>query len=133
MAASPPLILTQAEEYVRCELQGIDASHDFEHIDRVRKLALSLAAEENVLDSDTLQVIELAALLHDIKDWKYSGSESAGSEAARTFLLERGVAPVQVDRIVHVYVTLSNLLRTLTNFIEMTYKMRSPQNHLHWL
>jgi len=68
---------------VKDELKGNDGSHDFHHINRVRKLALSLAEEEHIENTD---VVELAALLHDIKDWKYSGSETAGIDAARQFL-----------------------------------------------
>jgi len=45
-------------------------SHDWFHIDRVRRNAVSLAAEEKIED---MLAVELAALLHDIKDWKYSG------------------------------------------------------------
>jgi HD superfamily phosphodiesterase len=30
---------------------------------------------------DSLEVVELAALLHDIKDWKYSKDAGEGAEA----------------------------------------------------
>lgn len=43
-----------------------DASHSFDHIDRVRKNALALAVAEGIPDSHTRAVIELAALLHDV-------------------------------------------------------------------
>ena len=33
--------------------------------------------------------MELGALLHDIGDWKYSGSEDAGPEQAANFLKEQ--------------------------------------------
>ena len=51
-------------------------------------MALRLAKDEGVSD-DEQEVCELAALLHDIADWKYSGSETAGlvslqSASART-------------------------------------------------
>lgn len=39
--------------------------------------------------SDQLQdpeVVEVASLLHDIQDWKYSGSETAGATAAQVKL-----------------------------------------------
>lgn len=104
-----------------------EQSHDWLHIERVRRLAMSLAREtqrsqsdtkarisasgsgstassaststsapkereerivdeSEMVDDDTLLIVELAALLHDIKDWKYSGSESAGADAAAEFL-----------------------------------------------
>ena len=30
-----------------------------------------------------LEVVEVASLLHDIQDWKYSGSETAGANAVQ--------------------------------------------------
>ena len=30
-----------------------------------------------------LEVVEIASLLHDIQDWKYSGSEVAGANAVQ--------------------------------------------------
>ncbi len=65
-----PSIIKAAEEWVRAEVAGHDASHDFSHIDRVRRNALAIAAAEGVSDPHQLAVIELAALLHDVKDWK---------------------------------------------------------------
>jgi uncharacterized protein len=47
-------------------------------------------------------VVELAALLHDVKDWKYSGSETAGADAVRAFLESRGCARELIERVVHV-------------------------------
>lgn len=52
----------------------------------MRALALSLATEEGLNDRLSLEVVELAALLHDVGDWKYTGSETAGIEMARMFL-----------------------------------------------
>jgi uncharacterized protein len=48
-------------------------------------------------------VIELAALLHDLKDWKYSGSETAGSDCARAFLETAGSdSPELIERVCYV-------------------------------
>mmetsp|Transcript_6328 Transcript_6328/g.16285 ORF Transcript_6328/g.16285 Transcript_6328/m.16285 type:complete len:227 (-) Transcript_6328:193-873(-) len=76
-----------AEDFVREEIRscGVDSSHDWWHISRVRTLALKLADEEQ-LPGESLEVVELAALLHDIKDWKYSKDAGAGSEAVKAFL-----------------------------------------------
>lgn len=43
--------------------------HD-RHIERVWKLAKEIAIKEGVQDTE---IVELSALLHDIRDWKYSG------------------------------------------------------------
>ncbi|RZC71409.1 hypothetical protein C5167_034580 [Papaver somniferum] len=48
-------------------MKGNDASHDASHVFRVRDLALSLAKEEGLSSSlDPMEIVELAALLHDI-------------------------------------------------------------------
>lgn len=41
------------------------------HVDRVRKLALTIGGQEG-LGEESLQTIELAALLHDVGDHKYA-------------------------------------------------------------
>eukprot|EP01006_Ploeotia_vitrea_P007463 TRINITY_DN17130_c0_g1_i1.p2 TRINITY_DN17130_c0_g1~~TRINITY_DN17130_c0_g1_i1.p2 ORF type:complete len:208 (-),score=130.42 TRINITY_DN17130_c0_g1_i1:71-694(-) len=76
-----------------------DGSHDWFHVDRVRRTALTLAKEEGTKD---LQTVELAALLHDIKDWKYSGEHSAGEDAVRAFLEAEQVPAEVVDKVAHV-------------------------------
>lgn len=45
-----------------------DPSHDFYHVDRVRRLALAIAHSLHGVD---LLVVELAALFHDLIDAKY--------------------------------------------------------------
>ncbi|KAG5620198.1 hypothetical protein H5410_005416 [Solanum commersonii] len=65
-------IIRKAEELVEKAMRGNDASHDAAHAFRVRDLALSLAHEETLSTSpDSILIVELAALLHDIGDYKY--------------------------------------------------------------
>lgn len=79
----PAELVVQTAEYVRQTLAGDSSGHDWWHIDRVRHLALKLAREERA----NCLVVELAALLHDIADWKFhGGDESAGPRAARDWL-----------------------------------------------
>lgn len=73
--------------------------HDWFHIDRVRRMALVLANEEGA-DS---QVVELAALLHDIDDWKFNGGDiDGGPKAARLWLESLEGRPDVIDRVVKV-------------------------------
>ncbi len=84
-------IIKQTEEYVRSKLQGDSSGHDWWHIYRVWKMALKLAKEEKDVD---LFVVQLAALLHDIADWKfYNGDDDVGPKLAREFL-----SKLQVDK-----------------------------------
>ncbi|KAJ4849417.1 hypothetical protein Tsubulata_007254 [Turnera subulata] len=62
----------KAEKLVEKAMAGNDASHDAAHVWRVRDLALSLAREEGLSSNpDSMEIVELAALLHDIGDYKY--------------------------------------------------------------
>ncbi|KAF6160841.1 hypothetical protein GIB67_036042 [Kingdonia uniflora] len=65
-------VMKRAEELVKLAMKGNDASHDASHVFRVRDLALSLAHEEGLSSSpEAMEIVELAALLHDIGDYKY--------------------------------------------------------------
>ncbi|XP_028766998.1 uncharacterized protein LOC114724729 [Neltuma alba] len=80
-----------AELLVEKAMKGNDASHDPAHVWRVRDLALSLAREEGLSSSPTsMEIVELAALLHDIGDYKYLRDPSE-EKIVENFLEEEGV------------------------------------------
>ncbi|CAA0812124.1 Cellulase (glycosyl hydrolase family 5) protein [Striga hermonthica] len=84
-------IIARAEELVKSAMGGNDASHDAAHAFRVRDLALSLAREEGFSTSpDSILTVELAALLHDIGDYKYMRDPSEG-QIVEDFLVKEGV------------------------------------------
>lgn len=77
-----PIDLTVA--HIREVFSGEATGHDWWHIYRVWQLAKRIARDEGPVD---LHIVELAALLHDIADWKFHGGDlMAGSRAARTWL-----------------------------------------------
>lgn len=81
-------LLERTEAWVREHHAGDSSGHDWWHIDRVRRVALRLAETEG---ADRF-VVELAALLHDVGDWKFhDGDEKAGSRIAREWLERQGV------------------------------------------
>ncbi|KAK8952389.1 hypothetical protein KSP39_PZI004906 [Platanthera zijinensis] len=82
--------LKMAEKLVVSTMAGRDASHDAAHAFRVRDLALSLAREEG-LESQSLEIVELAALLHDIGDYKYNKDFKEDTLIVESFLEEEGV------------------------------------------
>ena len=97
-------ILQSTEQFVRDTLAGDSSGHDWWHIDRVRRNALHIAREE----SADLFVVELAALLHDIADWKFhGGDESAGPRAARAWLVQNELDPDTIDRVCEIIATVS--------------------------
>ncbi len=64
-------LLSDIEEFVKKTMSNNDASHDWNHIKRVRKMALYLADKENLSKAES-EIVEYAALMHDVDDWKYS-------------------------------------------------------------
>ena len=102
MSSSPPdaELIQRTAAHVRRQLEGDSSGHDWWHVWRVWQLARRLALEEGA----DLEVVELAALLHDIADWKFSGGdETAGPAAARAWLAGAKVAEttiVHVERII---------------------------------
>lgn len=79
---------------VREQMAGMEGSHDFEHIDRVRRMALFLAEKEG----GDLFIVEMAALLHDLEDWKYSG-DATENGITRDWLKSLGLSDELIIKI----------------------------------
>jgi uncharacterized protein len=93
------LQITKVENFVRENITGYDAGHDWYHIERVRNLSLVIGTEEKI--RNTLAV-ELAALLHDIGDSKFRkpGDSNAGeliSELLQSLEVERDIISAVVN------------------------------------
>ncbi len=85
--------------FVKEKLENAEGGHDWFHIERVYKNALSIA--ENEVCDDT--VVKLAALLHDIADSKFhNGDETVGPEIAREFLLSNEVEEATIQHIIKI-------------------------------
>ncbi|CAN1325488.1 Uncharacterized protein YpgQ [Linum perenne] len=92
----------KAEQLVETTMKDNDASHDASHVWRVRNLALSLASEEGLSShSDSLQIVELAALLHDIGDYKYLRDPSE-EKIVEKFLEEEGIDEIKKVKILSI-------------------------------
>jgi uncharacterized protein len=89
-------ILSRAREYVREEMSKDASGHDWWHIHRVATMAKRLATE---CGADPF-VTELAALLHDVGDYKLVGpSDEAESAIARRWMEANSVPPTVIDHI----------------------------------
>ena len=88
------ILLTATENFVKSVLEGDSSGHDWWHIHRVRKLALMIGKSEGA----DLFIVELAALLHDIDDWKLVESEGE-KEKAKKWLLKCGIKDQVANRI----------------------------------
>ncbi|MBT3456220.1 HD domain-containing protein [bacterium] len=82
-------IIEKTKEFVKSKLEGEGSGHDWWHCYRVFKLSLTLAEKEG---GDIL-VIQLAALLHDIVDWKFAKNqdETIGSQVAYDWVKKQGL------------------------------------------
>ncbi len=100
---TPGDALARTADRVRALLAGDATGHDWWHIERVRGMALRLAREEG---ADPL-VVELAALLHDVGDWKASGDPHAGGRHAREWLGSLDVDPTVTEHVAEIVDTLS--------------------------
>lgn len=63
--------------------------------ERVRRMASRLAAEEGLTERGKL-IVELGALLHDISDHKYGGSNQAAEAAIQVQLLSEVHLPLDL-------------------------------------
>ncbi len=76
-------VLNQTKQYIQDKLSGEGSGHDWWHVYRVWKNAVAIGRNEGV----DLFVVELAATLHDISDWKFNkGDEEVGPRLAREWL-----------------------------------------------
>lgn len=90
--------------FVKAKLENAEGGHDWFHIERVYKNALSIADNE-VCDSD---VVKLAALLHDIADSKFhNGDETIGPKIAREFLESENVDEATIQHVINIIENIS--------------------------
>ena len=87
-------IITATISYIRDLFQGNFGGHDAAHSLRVYRTALLIAESEEGCD---MEIIALAALLHDADDHKLFHTE--GNANARSFLNAQKVAPEKIERV----------------------------------
>ncbi len=91
------ILLKQTEIFVKSILDGDASGHDWWHIHRVRTLAATIAKAEG---ADPF-LVELAALLHDIDDWKLN--ENQGKEnKTRKWLAECDVEEQIISKVCNI-------------------------------
>ncbi|MBP5983359.1 MAG: HD domain-containing protein [Fluviicola sp.] len=85
-------LISSVRATISSQFQDHAADHDFQHIERVTKIALHIAEKEG----GDLEVVELAALLHDISDHKLNGGILNDNGRASKILLEELNAPIEL-------------------------------------
>ncbi|MCC3381791.1 HD domain-containing protein [Paenibacillus farraposensis] len=96
-------MIEKAESFVQQQLEHDHSGHDWFHIDRVRKLALEIAAREGA----DLFICELAALLHDVADEKLNDSKQAGLDKVEQWLCLHVSDPHVVTHVKAIIATMS--------------------------
>lgn len=91
-------------EFVKEKLAGAEAGHDWYHIERVWKLSQKIAQHEN----SNKEVVELAALLHDIADPKFhNGDETIALKVSREFLEGQNVKEETIEEVLFIIKNIS--------------------------
>lgn len=94
----------QTINFVKRTLANAEAGHDWFHIERVYKTALTINAVEMADGS----IVAFAALLHDIADSKFNGGdEEIGPQMAADFLQSIGVNEATVNHVKQIIKNLS--------------------------
>ena len=85
-------------EYIREFFKNDFSGHDFYHTIRVYKLAKHIAKTEKC----DMEIVSLAALLHDVDDIKLVGKQKERFINAKTFLRNYNYNEEQIEKICHI-------------------------------
>ena len=96
-------MIEKTKAFAREVFAGDASGHDFDHTLRVFHMATRLAREEGA----DLQIVQLAALLHDVDDRKLSPDTCEGKLRAVTFLRDLGVDEGVIQTIVDIITRIS--------------------------
>lgn len=97
-------IIKRVAEIVKKNLKDEGSGHDWWHVYRVWKMAKRIAKEES---ADPF-IVQLAAILHDIADWKFHrGDDTVGPEKVRQILKKQGLSEKTIDEVCEIISTMS--------------------------
>ena len=91
-------MIHKAMDYARQIFAGDGSGHDFDHTLRVYHMAVRIAGEEGA----DVEMVALAALLHDVDDHKLSPETCEHKDRAVAFLKSQGVSEQKIHRIVEI-------------------------------
>ncbi|MDF2698675.1 MAG: metal dependent phosphohydrolase [Haloplasmataceae bacterium] len=105
-------IIDKTVEFVKNKMEGEGTGHDYWHIVRVNNLAKYIGMKENC----DMFIVELAALLHDIGDWKFHGDTNTG--IIENWLNSLNVETSVVEKVVSIIKNLSYKGGTVSSYQE---------------
>ncbi|MHC1702797.1 MAG: HD domain-containing protein [Tenuifilaceae bacterium] len=89
-------MISQLAKSVELACQHDSSGHDWWHIHRVWNLSQIIATKENA----DLNLVEIAALLHDLDDWKLTTTNGENLPVARKMLIENGASNELIEKVV---------------------------------
>ena len=89
--------------YIQDRFQNDYSGHDYYHSIRVYKLATSICKGENA----DLEIVQLAALLHDVDDYKLFGGNLGTTSNAEEFLKSNEIADIKIKSICDIIASIS--------------------------
>ena len=113
-------IIQKTSEYIKQEFGDDSSGHDWWHIYRVWKNSITICRYE-MADA---YVVELAALLHDLDDWKFNESEDEIPQRAKAWMESCQIDTQIIERVCEIIMHISykganveNKMKSLEGFI----------------
>src|SRR5689334_12019463 len=113
-------IIQRTAEFVKREFQGDSSGHDWWHIHRVWQNALAICKQEHADE----YIVQLAALLHDLDDWKFNEGQDETPQRARAWMESCAVDPQINQQVCEIIMNVSfkgaqvkNKMNSLEGFI----------------
>jgi uncharacterized protein len=92
-------LVDQVKKSIISQFEGDATGHDWHHISRVLNISRFIQSQEG----GNLEVIELAALLHDISDHKFNGGKlDEGGKIAHDLLIELGADQIIANEVKYI-------------------------------
>lgn len=94
--------LEQVKDIVKEKMLHESSGHDYWHVMRVYQNSLQILEEESKEQQVELSVVQLAALLHDIGDYKLTGVENTQTELPREIMQEIDIDPLIIEKVIKI-------------------------------
>lgn len=92
-------IVGTIQNLIKSQFEGDATGHDWHHIMRV----LNMSRHLQKIEGGDLEIIELAALLHDISDHKFNGGKlDEGGKVAYALLLDHGYDKERAEKVKYI-------------------------------
>ncbi len=96
-------IIQRTAEYIKQEFSDDSSGHDWWHIYRVWKTSVVICDQEKA----NAFIVQLAALLHDLDDWKFNDSDEETPLRAKAWLESCGVDSVTTQAVCNIIMHIS--------------------------